>query len=344
LSHRKATMKDVAARAGVSLTTVSFILNDRMRTAITDETRKRVMLAVEELGYVRNAAGRRLGSGKSHTLGFVLPSAEHIRVDAFVPQFLFSFNEVCHQYHFNLLVHAAGSPDRPDAYVDLVAANEIDGLFIVNPREDDLQINALLDSGFPVISDPRANHPRACGVGIDNKAAAKTAVRHLLEQGHKRVACINYGPPRFLSVAARCEGYREALEEAGLEVDDSLVRWADFSHQSGYAAASDLLERVRAPTAVFAGNDTVAIGILAALKARGIRVPQDIALVSIDDIPAASFMNPALTTVRVPAQDFGRIAGEMLVKLVMGARPEPAHVTLPTELVVRESCGAGRRN
>jgi LacI family transcriptional regulator len=145
-------------------------------------------------------------------------------------------------------------------------------------------------------------------------------------------------------VAARCEGYREALEEAGLEVDDSLVRWADFSHQSGYAAASDLLERVRAPTAVFAGNDTVAIGILAALKARGIRVPQDIALVSIDDIPAASFMNPALTTVRVPAQDFGRIAGEMLVKLVMGARPEPAHVTLPTELVVRESCGAGRRN
>lgn len=342
MSHKKTTMKDVAIRAGVSLTTVSFILNDRMRTAITDETRERVMLAVRELGYVRNAAGRRLGSGKSHTLGFVLPSAEHIRVDAFVPQFLFSFNEVCHQYHFNLLVHAAGSPDRPDTYGDLVAANEIDGLFIVNPREDDRQISALLDSGFPVISDPIADHPNACGVGIDNKAAAKEAVRHLLKQGHRRVACINYGPPKFLSVAARCEGYREALREAALPFDDSLVYWADFSHQSGFTAVSDLLERVKAPTAIFAGNDTVAIGILAALKARSIRVPQDVALASIDDIPAASFMNPALTTVRVPAEDFGRIAGEMLIKLVRGERPEPAHVTLPTELIVRESCGTAR--
>ena len=337
---QKTTMKDVAQKAGVSLTTVSFILNDRTPMAISDETRERVMVAVRDLGYVRNAAGRRLGSGKSHTLGFVLPSAEHIRVDAFVPQFLFSFNEVCHESHFNVLVHAAGSPERPDAYMDLVTANEIDGLFIVNPREDDKQIGALLDSGFPVISDPSAHHPLACGVGIDNRAAAMTAVRHLLERGHRRVACINYGPSRFLSVAARCEGYREALEEAGLEVEETLVRWADFSHESGYAAAVDLLEHARTPTAIFAGNDTVAIGVLAALRARGIRVPQDIAIASIDDIPAASFMNPALTTVKVPAQDFGRIAGEMLVKLVNGERPQPADVTLPTELVVRESSAA----
>jgi DNA-binding LacI/PurR family transcriptional regulator len=338
----KTTMKDVARKAGVSLTTVSFILNDRMRSAIPEETRERVMRAIRELGYVRNAAGRRLGSGKSHTLGFVLPSAEHIRVDAFVPQFLFSFNEVCHHHHFNVLVHAAGSPERPDAYVDLVTANEIDGLFIVNPREDDNQIAALLDSGFPLISHPGANHPLACGVGIDNKAAAKTAVRHLLALRQKRVACVNYGPPRFLSVAARCDGYREALAEAGLEFDASLVRWADFSHESGYAAALDLLDHGEAPDAIFVGNDTVAMGVLAALKARGIKVPGDVAVASIDDIPAASFMNPTLTTVRVPAQDFGRLAGEMLVKLVRGERPDPASVTLPTELVVRESSGAVR--
>jgi len=332
-------MKDVADRAGVSLTTVSFIMNEKPQAAFPDETRERVMQAVRDLGYVRNAAGRRLGSGKSHTLGFVLPSPEHVRVDAFVPQFLFSFNEVCHQHHFNLLVHAVGSPARPDAYVDLVTANEIDGLFIVNPREDDQQIKALLDSGFPIVSDPGGNHPLACGVGIDNRAAAKTAVQHLLRLGHRRIACINYGPPRFLSVAARCEGYRDALEDAGIAFDESLVRWADFSHESGQAAAADLLSGTRAPTAVFAGNDTVAIGVLAAFKERGIRVPDDVALTSIDDIPAARFMNPSLTTVRVPANDFGRLAGEMLIKLVRGERPDPPHVLLKTELIVRESSG-----
>jgi len=332
-------MKDVADRAGVSLTTVSFIMNEKAHAAIPRATRDRVMRAVRDLEYVRNSAGRRLGSGKSHTLGFVLPSAEHIRVDAFVPQFLFSFNEVCYQNHFNLLVHAVGNPTRTDAYLDLVTANEIDGLFIINPREDDRQIDALLDSGFPVISDPGGSHPNACGVGIDNKAAAKTAVQHLLKKGHRRVACINYGPARFLSPAARCDGYREALEEAGIPYEESLVRWANFSHQSGLDAAVDLLKNEETPTAIFVGNDTVAIGVLAALKERGIKVPQDLALTSIDDIPAARFINPSLTTVRVPAQEFGRIAGEMLIKLVYGERPQPARVTLPTELIVRESAG-----
>ena len=315
-------------------------MNDKTDAAIPEETRQRVIQAVRELGYVRNAAGRRLGSGKSHTLGFVLPSPEHVRTDAFVPQFLFSFNEICHQHHFNLLVHAVGSPARPDAYGDLVAANEIDGLFIVNPREDDRQIDALLDSGFPVVADPVRNHPRACGVGIDNSEAARMAVRHLVSLGHRRIACVNYGPSRFLSVAARCEGYRQALAEAGIGYEESLVTWADFSHESGQAAASELLDRGgERPTAVFAGNDTVAIGILAALKEHGLRVPQDVAVASIDDIPAARFMNPSLTTVRVPANDFGRLAGEMLIKLVYGEWPEPPHVILPTELIVRESSG-----
>ncbi|HET6451768.1 MAG TPA: LacI family DNA-binding transcriptional regulator [Spirochaetia bacterium] len=340
MAPRKVSMKDVAERAGVSLTTVSFIMNERSHAAIPEETRERVMRAVRDLGYVRNAAGRRLGSGKSHTLGFVLPSAEHVRTDAFVPQFLVSFNEVCHQHHFNLLVHAAGSTSRPDTYGDLVRANEIDGLFIVNPRDDDRQIDALLDSGFPVVADPVRDHPNACGVGIDNLGAARTAVGHLLGLGHRRIACVNYGPPRFLSVAARCAGYRQALEEAGIAYDERLVVWADFSHESGRAAAAELLARGSRPTAIFAANDTVAIGVLRALRERGVRAPADMALASIDDIPAARFLDPSLTTVRVPANDFGRLAGEMLISLVYGERPEPRHVILPTELVVRESGGS----
>jgi DNA-binding LacI/PurR family transcriptional regulator len=342
MRKRKITMKDVAEKAGVSPTTVSFIMNEKTQIAIPDETRRRVMEAVRELGYVRNAAGRRLASGKSHTLGFVLPSAEHIRVDATIPQFLYSLNEVCHQHKFNLLVHAVENPTRPDAYVDLVTANEIDGIFIVNPREDDRQIDALLDSGFPVIADPGRKHPLACGVGWDNFAAAKMVVSHLISLGHTRIACINFGQAGFLSVRARCEGYRSALEEGGIPFDESLVRWANFSHESGYEAALELLSGGEVPTSIFAGNDTVAIGAAAALRERGLRIPEDVALVGIDDIPTARFLNPPLTTVRVPTREFGRVAGEMLIKLVYGERPEPARVYLPAKLVVRESSGGKR--
>jgi DNA-binding LacI/PurR family transcriptional regulator len=340
LIGKKVTMKDVAKRAGVSLTTVSFVINEKSHIAITDETRRRVRQAIRELSYVRNTAGRRLASGKSNTLGFVLPSAEHIKVDAFIPQFLYSLNEVCHQHHFNLLVHTVENPIRPDAYIDLVIGNEIDGLFIVNPRDDDPQIDALLDAGFPLICDPGRPHPLACGVGFDNFTTAKTAVSHLVRLGHRRIACINFGSSHYLTVTARCNGYRKALEEAGIEYDESLVRWADFSHQSGYDATIDLLNKVDTPSAIFVGNDTVAIGVLGALRERELRVPEDISITSIDDIPSARFLDPPLTTMRVPALDFGRVAGEMLIKLVHGERPDPARVYLPAELVVRKSCGA----
>jgi DNA-binding LacI/PurR family transcriptional regulator len=342
MTRKRITMKEVAERAGVSSTTVSFILNEKAQMAIPEETRERVMQAVRELGYVRNSAGRRLASGKSRTLGFVLPAAEHIRVDAFIPQFLYSVNQVCHLHHFNLLVHAVERPSAPHAYLDLVTANEIDGIFIVNPQENDTQIDALLDSGFPVVADPGREHPLACGVGIDNVTAAKTAVHHLISLGHRRIGCINYAPSRFLSAAGRCVGYREALQEAGLEYDESLVCWADFSNESGYHALNRLLDQTKLPTALFIGNDTVAIGVLGALRERGLRVPDDVALASIDDIPSARFLSPPLTTVRVPASEFGSVAGEMLIALVRGERPDPPRVYLHTELLIRESCGASR--
>ena len=340
MEGKKVTMKDVALKAGVSLTTVSFIMNDKTQAGITDQTRERVMQAVSELGYVRNAAGRRLASGKSHTLGFVLPSAEHIRLDTFIPQFLFSFNEVCHEKHFNLLVHAVEAPSKSDAYIDLVTANEIDGLFIVNPRDDDRQLDGLLDAGFPIVCDPDRKHPLACGVGIDNFAAAKTAVNHLIGLGHRRIACVTFGSAHFLTVTARLGGYRRALEEAGIPYDESLVRWGNFSHESGWDAAMDLLDSGTMPTAIFAGNDTIAIGVLGALRKRGLHVPKDITLVSIDDIPSAKFLDPPLTTVHFPAMEFGRIAGEMLIQLVNGERPEPSRVYIPTQLMIRESCGS----
>lgn len=338
----KVTMKDVAERAGVSIATVSFVLNQKTQMTIPAETRERVIRTVKELGYIRNAAGRHLASGKSHTLAFVLPAANHLRVDAFIPQILSSLNEVCHQNGFSLLVHAIEDPSRPDAYADMVSANSIDGLFILNPRADEKQINALLDADFPLIVGPGWQHEKACGIGFSNRGAAAKAIEYLIGLGHRRIACVNYGPSKFLTAARRYEGYCNALENAGIAVDEKLVVWADFSHESGYRATMELLDRGKIPTAIFVGNDTVAIGVLAALRDRGFSIPADVSVVGIDDIPAAKYLCPPLTTIGVDGNEYGRRAGEMLISLVRGVRPEPARVYLATELVVRSSSAPPR--
>ncbi|MCX7027889.1 MAG: LacI family DNA-binding transcriptional regulator [Spirochaetes bacterium] len=337
MAGTKVIMKDVAQKAGVSITTVSFVLNKNTQVAIPEETRERVSRTIRELGYVRNAAGRHLASGKSHMLAIVLPAAEHLRVDAFIPQILSSLNEICHKNGFGLLVHAIEDPTRPDAYADLVSANSIDGLFILNPRVDERQINALIDAEFPLVIGPGWKHDKACGIGFSNRGAACKAVEYLIGLGHRRIACVNYGPAKFLTAASRYLGYKTALEKAAILLDEDLVVWADFSHESGYRAAMELLDRCKNPTAIFVGNDTVAIGVLAALRERGFAVPGDLSVVGMDDIPAARFLYPPLTTVSVDAMEYGRRAGEMLISLVKGVRPEPARVYLETKLVVRDS-------
>lgn len=338
MATSKVTIKDVAEAAGVSIATVSFVLNKTAKMTIPLSTKERVLEAVKRLGYTPNAAGRHLASGKSHTLAFVLPSAEHLRIDAFIPLILSSLNEVCHQNGFNLLIHAIEDPSRPDAYMDMVRANSIDGLFILNPRADEPQINALLDAGFPLIVGPGWPHEKACGIGFSNRTAALTATNYLVSLGHRRIACVNYGPRNFLTADSRYRGYCTALENAGIGIDENLVVWADFSHESGYRAATELLDRGEVPTAIFAGNDTVAIGVLAALRERRLAVPGNVSVIGIDDIPASRYLAPPLTTVRVDANEYGRRAGQMLISLVRGQRPQPDRVYLSTTLVVRDSC------
>lgn len=338
MKEKKITIQTVASHAGVSIATVSFVLNEKStQMAIPPETRERVLRSIQELGYVPNAAGRHLASGKSHTIAFILPSSIHLRVDAFIPQILSSLNEVCHQNGFKLLVYAIEDPSRPDAYMSMVHENSIDGLFILNPREDEYQINALIDADFPVIVGPGWQNPKACGVGFSNHLAAMKATEYLLAEGHRRIACINYGPEHYLTAASRYRGYCDALTKAGLPIDETLVTWADFSHESGYYSAIELLERTDDFTAIFTGNDTVAIGVMAALRDRGKEIPRDVSIIGIDDIPASKFLSPALTTVHVDAAKYGRLAGEMLISLVNGVRPQPDRVYLPTELVIRSS-------
>lgn len=339
---KRPTSLEVAKRAGVSRSTVSFALNGVASANISAATRARVLTAARELGYVPDAAARTLATGRTHTLGLVICHAEHLRVDAFVPGALHGVYRVAHSRGFRVVVEALEDPDQPDAYVQLVRAKQVDGLVVINPRHGDKQLGELVKGGFPLVIMGMSKVLGAHTVSTSHNAAPAYGVtEHLLALGHRRVAHISYGSFDYQGATERLQGYQQALAGAGLPFDRRLVREGDFSPESGYAAMTSLLETGADFTALFASNDTVALGAMAALRARGLRIPEDVAVVGYDDIPMAAFSAPPLTTVRSPALEHGELAAEILIALVKGEAVE-AKVPLETRLIVRASCGAKR--
>lgn len=316
------------------------VLNGVPKANISQATQQRVLEAARALGYVPSAAGRTLASGRTRTLGLLICHAEHLRVDAFIPQALFGLNQVSQRYGFKVIVEAVEEP-RPGAYLELVRAKQVDGLVVLNPRRGDAQLSELAREGFPLVIMGASEIPEVCTVSSrDNTLGARRAVTHLIALGHTRIAHISYGGLEYRGAEERFEGYRRALEAAGLPFEGALVREGDYSAESGFSAMASLLEAGAGFTALFASNDTVALGAMAALRERGLRIPEDVAVVGYDDIPLAAFAAPPLTTVRSPALEHGRLAGEMLVSLIRGERPERTQVDFELELVVRASCGA----
>lgn len=333
---RRPTSTEVARRAGVSRSTVSFVLNDVTDISISPATRERVLDAARDLGYVPSAAARTLASGVSRTIGLVIGHAEHIRVDAFIPQALYSLNEICREQGYRVLVEAVEDVSDPEAYRELVLAKQIDGLVVLNPRSDDNRLPEFISEGFPVAVIGRVDHPNARWVDIDNVGAAREATDHLAGQGRRRIAHIAYGPALYESVRARVSGYRNALAEHGLDFDPDMLEYANFSADSGLEAMRRILDRAQ-PDALFCGNDMVAFGALRALADAGLNVPGDVAVVGFDDVPIAAFANPALSTIRMPAAEMGRWAGRLLLDKIQGLEPAKPHICLEAELVVRES-------
>ena len=348
MPRRRVTSTMVAERAGVSRTTVSFVLNARAGSGIPAATRARVVEAARELGYVPSAAARTLASGRTRTVGFVVCDARHLLTDAFLPQAIFTLTEVAHARGFRVLVEAIDDPARPRAYHDLVRAARIDGMVVMNPRGDDAQLAELIASSYPVVTIGRAPHVHGHSLDVDNVAAERGATEHLLRLGRRRLAHLGYGSERFTTVAERLAGYRAALEAAGVGYDGALVAFGNYSADSGADALRLLLARNAyrrggAPPfdALVCGNDTVALGALTALREAGLRVPEDVAVVGFDDIPMAAHASPPLTTVRSPLLALGEGAGQLVLDLIETGPRDATTSVLSTELVVRRSCGAG---
>jgi LacI family transcriptional regulator len=338
---KRVTSQDVATVAGVSRTTVSLVLNEVPGFQISPETRQKVHEAATQLGYVPNATARALASNRTQVIGLVFTrQPHHIATDAFLPQVIDGLLDVVRANNLRLLIDIVEPQHQEQAYLELARAKRIDGLVLSGPRLDDEALRNLEREGFPTVLMGRLPESDFCSVDVDNNLAARGAVEYLISLGHRRIACITNAPLSYSAAADRLSGYREALDAAGIPYDESLVRFGDFSPESGYACMNELLSDGASFTGAFVASDTVSLGAKAALREHGLLIPDDISLIGLDDISIARFTDPPLTTMRVPAEALAGHACTMLLRSLSGEPIPEKHLVLPTELVVRQSCRA----
>jgi DNA-binding LacI/PurR family transcriptional regulator len=340
LTAKRPTSADVAERAGVSRTTVSFVLNERADMTIPTATRQRVIDAAAALGYHPHGAARQLARGTSHTLGLVmLQTAEQVAGDAVLADTLRGLAAAARSEDFRVLVETIDP--RGGSYAGLLRAAHCDGLVISGPRSDDTELIELVRDDFPIVLQGWLPGLEAPSVDVDNAAGARLAVDHLIALGHRRIGCITNAPLAYTAAAARLDGYRAALEAAGLPFDPTLVAEGAFEPASGHRAVGELLDRGPAGgplpfTALFVASDVVALGAIGGLRERSIAVPHDVSVVGFDDIALSAYVDPPLTTVHLPAHDLGLAAGRALLDRI-ARRPVADRTVLPIELIVRGS-------
>jgi LacI family transcriptional regulator len=335
----RATIRDIADLAGVSIATVSRVLNDRPDVA--PETRETVLQVVREHGFSTNRGARGLSSGRTGMVGLTLP----LVADAYFGPILSGAAEALYESDMRIvLAPTLHEHDREVSLLERLMRGTTDGAILMLPEESADELRMLQRQGFPfVIVDPREAPPDgiAC-VSAMHAAGAKQATEHLLELGHRRIGAVA-GVPGWYATEERLIGFRAALAGAGILLDPELVVHSDWRIPGGTAAAEQLLSIDDPPTAIFAFNDNVAIGALHAAHARGLSVPGDLSIVGFDDTEQAVIVRPRLTSVRQPLAEMGRMGVSLLTRLIDGQRVEALRMELSTTLVVRESTAPPRR-
>lgn len=327
---RRTTLTAIAAEAGVSLPTVSKVLNGRSDVAAA--TRARVERLLDEHHYPRNSPRNSRRSGLIDLVFNGLDSPWAVEI-------LRGVEEWGAAHGTGVAVSSVRHGDaRPASWTSAAASHHTDGVILVTSELTSVQLSQLHGAGIPLVVVDPVNPPPADtpSVGATNWAGGLAATEHLLALGHRRIGAIA-GPGDYLCSRARIDGYRSALERAGVSFDPALVRHGDFQHEGGFTRGGELLALASPPTAVFAGSDQQAFGVYEAARQRGLRVPQDLSVVGFDDLPVARWVSPPLTTVRQPLAEMGQAAAQMLGELVAGASLRSSRVELSTELVVRES-------
>jgi LacI family transcriptional regulator len=328
--QRRTTLAAIAAEAGVSLPTVSKVVNGRRDVA--PATRALVERLLDERHYTRVGQHRNRRSGLVDLVFNDLDSPWAVEI-------LRGAEEWGFEHETGVAVSAVRHGDvRPASWTTGLASHDTDGVILVISDVTPSQLEQLHRADIPlVVVDPvNPPPPDLPSVGATNWAGGLTATEHLLGLGHRRIGMIT-GPGDYLCSRARTDGYRSALDRAGIAFDPELVRSGDFRHEGGFIRGGELLDLADPPSAIFAGSDQQAFGLYEAARRRGLRIPQDLAVVGFDDLPVARWVSPPLTTVRQPLAEMGRAAAQMLGDLIDGLALRATRVELSTELIVRES-------
>jgi LacI family transcriptional regulator len=328
------TIRDVAKAAGVSVSTVSRVLNDK--DDVAPETYEKVQGVIRELGYTSSLAAKSMRSRRTNVIGLIMPDVE----DPFLIQVMRGVNRAIVELDYDLIVYTHGdikknsTADREQHYVALLNNSITDGVVVVTPAA------TTFSTASPVVAvDPHYGSTDYPAVIATNRDGALTAMEYLIRLGHRRIGFIS-GRPDLQSAVRRLQGYQDALRRANIPLDPELVQPGDFSAKMGFICAQKLLNLPDPPTAIFAANDQSAIGTIKAAHEAGLRVPDDLSVVGFDNIPEAAYTPPGLTTVDQSVDKMGYIATQMLISLIQGKPLDGKLNKIPTRLIIRDSCRA----
>jgi LacI family transcriptional regulator len=328
------TIREVARRAGVSIATVSRVLNEV--GPVDERTRKKVRRVALELRYVPNPLGRGLSRQRTEAIGLLLPDL----FGEFFSEVIRGADQTAQQFRHHLMVSSSHNSKAEIEAAVRMMRGRVDGLLIMSPHIDAKTLRENFPPHLPIVLlNSHVEDADYDSLNIDNFGGAVAMVRHLLQHGHRRIAMIK-GIEENLDAGERLRGYRHALAAAGEEVRAEYELPGNFSEASGYDAARQILALAPRPTAIFACNDTTAIGALSALREAGVQVPGEMALAGFDDIPVGAYLTPSLTTVRVGIHEVGVIAVEILLQALRErSTHERQRRIISTTLAIRASCG-----
>jgi len=332
----KINIKDVAKKAGVSTATVSRVLGDF--PGVRDKTRKKVLKAVSELNYEINAVARNLRQKKTNSIGIIVGNV----LSQFYSVIAKSVEDMANKFGYNtILCNGDENPEKELNYLKVLKSNRVDGIILTPTGKNSEYVQHLTNSRTKVVLLDRLIEGVDCdAVLVDNVDGAYKAVKYLIDQGYKKIGIVDGYLDRTTG-AERLKGYLQAIEEAGIAKDDSLIKIGNFKKESGKKLTEELLKQSNRPEAIFTTNIDMSMGALIAIKEMGLSIPDDIGIICFDDSDWASISEPPITVIRQPVYQLGSTAAELLIKKIENEEKKldhkPTVVTLNTELIIRNS-------
>jgi LacI family transcriptional regulator len=330
-------VKDVARLARVSTATVSRVLSGI--GGVSEHLVLRVRRAAERLNYAPNRAARSLRVRRAQSIGIIVPDIEN----PFFTSVMCGADGVLQEAGYTLIVaNLDENPEREQVHLNTMRGEGVAGVIFTPTIAQAADYRTLQDCGVPLVAVSRRPHNLNVDfVGVTNEDGSKEAVEHLIALGHRRIAFVG-GAAKVSSTQDRLAGYRRAMAEAGFDTGSELILFGDLRQSGGYEAMLRILELPQQPTAIFSGTNFTTLGLLRAIHEKGIRIPEEMAMVGFDDMPWAGSLQPPLTSVAQPTNEIGRVAAQLLLARLRDPKRPLEEVTLPTTLIVRASCGATR--